>query len=278
MFQPIPVKEDNVFAYKATGKLTDEDYAKFVPEIEKLIDGHGKISLLFELENFKGWGPKSAWQDYRFGKEQDEHFDKIAIVGERAWQRWMTLIANFFTDANIRYYKRDELAQAWDWLRDVDEPVDGTTIEPVPYRNILVPVDFSPHAVFALKRGAKMATQNDAQLTLLHVVDRAVPLDTYDTFGMTPQYAYSEIEQELFDASADRLGNLARESGHPNVKFETLWGFPKTTIVSYAEAQRIDLIITGSHGHHGLERLLGSTASSLASKARCDVLVVKLPT
>jgi len=278
MFQPIPVTEENVFAFKATGKLTDEDYAKFVPELENIIAQHGKISVLFELENFKGWGAKAAWQDYRFGKEQESHFEKIAIVGEKMWQRWMTSIASFFTDADVRYYKRDELAQAWDWLRDVDEPADTTLVDPVPYRNILVPTDFSPHASFALKRALKLATKNDATLTLLHIVDSAVPLDTYDTFGMTPQYAYSEIEQELFDASAQRLQALADGSGYPNVKYETLWGFPKTTILSFAEAQQIDLIIAGSHGRHGLERLLGSTAASLASKARCDVLVVKLPT
>lgn len=277
MFQPIPVIEENIFAFKATGKLTDEDYAQFIPEIEELVQQHGKIKLLLELENFKGWDAKAAWDDYKFGKEQDEHFEKIAIVGEKAWQRWMALLANFFTQADVRYYSRDELAEAWDWLRDANEPVDPTTIEPVPYRNILVPVDFSPHSLFALKRAVKLARRNDAQLTLLHIVDSAVPLDTYDTFGMTPQYAYSEIEQELFDASVERLNQLAQNCGYDKVKAETLWGFPKTTILSYAEAQQSDLIVTGSHGRHGLERLLGSTASSLASKARCDVLVAKLP-
>jgi len=47
--------------------------------------------------------------------------------------------------------------------------------------------------------------------------------------------------------------------------------------LSYAAAQNVDLIVVGSHGRHGLARLLGSTATRIVHNAKCDVIVVRLP-
>ena len=47
-------------------------------------------------------------------------------------------------------------------------------------------------------------------------------------------------------------------------------------ILSQAEAQQSDLIVLGTHGHHGIARLLGSTANAINHNARCDVLAVRI--
>lgn len=60
MFQAIPVREENIFAFKATGKLTDADYQQFLPELTSLINQYGPISLLVELEGFHGWEAKAV--------------------------------------------------------------------------------------------------------------------------------------------------------------------------------------------------------------------------
>jgi universal stress protein A len=49
-------------------------------------------------------------------------------------------------------------------------------------------------------------------------------------------------------------------------------------IPAFAEGAGVDLIVTGSHGPHGLGRLLGSTADGIVHRAHCDVLVARLPT
>ncbi|MEE9491992.1 MAG: universal stress protein [Gammaproteobacteria bacterium] len=56
---------------------------------------------------------------------------------------------------------------------------------------------------------------------------------------------------------------------------EVQWGMPKSGIVSWAREHNTDLIIMGSHGRHGLERLLGSVSSSVLHQSPCDVLVVR---
>lgn len=60
MFQFIPVAERDLFAFRATGKLTDDDYQVFLPQLEELIEARGPISMLMELEDFHGWDAKAA--------------------------------------------------------------------------------------------------------------------------------------------------------------------------------------------------------------------------
>jgi len=52
-------------------------------------------------------------------------------------------------------------------------------------------------------------------------------------------------------------------------------GQSKRSIISWAQERNIDLIVMGSHGRHGVERLLGSVSNAVLHKATCDVLIVK---
>ncbi|MDN5937003.1 MAG: universal stress protein, partial [Nitrosospira sp.] len=54
------------------------------------------------------------------------------------------------------------------------------------------------------------------------------------------------------------------------------WGVPEREIVRIAEEERVDLIVVGSHGRHGLALLLGSTANSVLHHAKCDVMAIRL--
>jgi len=47
-------------------------------------------------------------------------------------------------------------------------------------------------------------------------------------------------------------------------------------ITRYADDKQADLIVIGSHGRHGLQRLLGSTATPVLHNAKCDVLAVRI--
>ena len=66
---------------------------------------------------------------------------------------------------------------------------------------------------------------------------------------------------------AERLGVDAK---HRFLEF----GSTKNEVLRVAEEQKIDLIVTGSHGKHGLALLLGSTAQAILHGAHCDMLIV----
>ncbi|HID45452.1 MAG TPA: hypothetical protein EYP34_06830 [Chromatiaceae bacterium] len=285
MFKFIPVTENNIFAVRVTGKLTDEDYRQFLPELEKLIEDCGPISLMLELENFQGWEPKAAWEDFRFGKEHDKDFARIAIVGRKSWQKWMAAMGDAFTQTKVRFFYRDALQEAWDWLREGNdqqvssaEAVTEPVVEiPQPYRHILVALDFSPNARHALARALELARAHGAVLSLVHAVESTFYLDVgYDPF-MVDSGEFIELDQQIHDRAEAQMKKLSDSLDYPNIRHEVLWGTPKNAVISYAEAQQVDLIVVGSHGRHGIARLLGSTAAAIAHSARCDVFVVRLP-
>jgi len=73
-----------------------------------------------------------------------------------------------------------------------------------------------------------------------------------------------------------RLAKLAEKLA---VTEDRLWlemGSPKSEIIRVAEENKVDLIVVGSHGRHGLGLLLGSTANGVLHHAACDVLAVRL--
>lgn len=287
MFQAIPVKEDNIFAFKAMGKLTDADYHYFLPELTSLIDSYGPISLLIELEDFHGWEAKAAWDDFKFGKDHDKDFIKIAIIGENRWQKWMSIIGNAFGSAffetKVRTFLREDFQDAWDWLRESDNSSEGQSKQHIeakqvqlkPYNNIVVTIDFSPHSDLVLARAIELAQYYNAKLSLIHVIEHFTHMHfEYDL--VMSAYDDGEMDQALFDNSISHLNQVANELNYPKIQQEVLWGSPKSTILSYAAAQNVDLIVTGSHGRHGFARLLGSTANGIVHNAKCDVMVVKL--
>ncbi len=275
MIQPIPAWEDNIFAFRATGKLTHDDYQRFLPTLEALIEDVGKVSILLELENFHGWELAAALDDYRFGKEHDKDFERIAIVGDKDWMHWLAVLARPFIEGEVRYFDHDEIQQAWDWLRHEDENEATATHDEAPpeWKHILAPVDFSPHTEQSLKRATQLARQHNAKLTLLHAVEL---LAVYDDFYDPVIPMNAEMELQLVAFAEKRLEELAHRLGIEYAKRQVIVGTPKAVILNAIVAQKVDLVVIGSHGRKGLSRLLGSTTSAVANAAQCELLSVPI--
>lgn len=110
--------QDNELEVHVEGKLTREDYRLFVPEIETLIEKHGKLRILFDMKNFHGWDMTAIWEDIKFDIHHFGDLEKIAMVGEKKWQEWMSQFCKPFTKAEIRYFQSHEIDQARAWLRE----------------------------------------------------------------------------------------------------------------------------------------------------------------
>lgn len=101
-----------------SGKLTKEDYEQFVPEIESLIQRYGCIRLLFEMRDFHGWTAGALWEDTRFTLKHFRDIERLAIIGQKRWQKGMATFCKPFTKAQIRYFDHAEAAQARQWLHE----------------------------------------------------------------------------------------------------------------------------------------------------------------
>lgn len=109
----------HTLGFKMSGKLHDEDYKKFVPLVDAEIAKEGKVNILAQFHDFQGWDVKALWDDTRFSTTHCMKIKRIALVGEKTWERWMASVCKPFTMARIRYFDSAELDAAKAWLSEV---------------------------------------------------------------------------------------------------------------------------------------------------------------
>ena len=99
-------------------KLTKSDYALFVPQLENLMEKEGAIRVLVEFQHFQGWTIGALWEDTKFGAKHFNDIDRLAIVGDRQWEKHLATFIKPFTKATVRYYDKTEKEEAKNWLRE----------------------------------------------------------------------------------------------------------------------------------------------------------------
>lgn len=143
------------------------------------------------------------------------------------------------------------------------------------YKRILVPVDGSSTSARGLAEAIKLAHDSRARLLLLHVVEEYAILGipeagasigpVLDTLKRTGRATLTRIER-----NARRLG------ARPETKLiEDFSGRVANAIVDQARRWRADVIVMGTHGRRGLDRMfLGSDAELVARYSPVPVLLV----
>lgn len=99
-----------------TGKLHASDYEHFVPLVEQAILKHGKVRVLMQMHNFHGWDAGALWEDVKFDALHFNDIERLAIVGEKTWEKWMEVFCKPFTTASIRYFPSEQAAAARTWI------------------------------------------------------------------------------------------------------------------------------------------------------------------
>ncbi len=118
MYEKIAESSGNVVGYKAVGTITDADNKKLEAEVKALVEKQGNIRTMFDMSQFK-WEKAEAWgSDLKFGSEFKNKIDKMAIVGDKTWEKWMTQLAKHFYARDAKYFKSADIDKAWAWLRE----------------------------------------------------------------------------------------------------------------------------------------------------------------
>ncbi len=112
------VSSGKMLHVRATGKLTKESYGTFVPLVDKQIEEHGKIRVLFEMHDFHGWTAGAIWEDLKFDLKHWRDIERLAIVGESKWEKGMAVFCKPFTAAKIKYFDHTELSEANAWIEE----------------------------------------------------------------------------------------------------------------------------------------------------------------
>jgi nucleotide-binding universal stress UspA family protein len=140
-------------------------------------------------------------------------------------------------------------------------------------KRILVCLDASPRAQLVLETALDLAQRTGARLALL----RAIGLPPEVDQEMLVHAAATVVETMMGRAKTE-LAELAKKI--PPTLFEGVHvhiGTPWDTICREAKSLEVDLVVLGSHGYSGFDRILGTTAAKVVNHCDRSVLVVRQP-
>lgn len=141
-------------------------------------------------------------------------------------------------------------------------------------KKILVPFDGSEYSEKAFEKALEIAAKFESKLTVMTVIQSKVS----DSAGISLA-RLEEIQDEEEDIATTMLKKLEEQAKAKNVSFSIkIIHNPSSSdgIVSFAEANNIDLIVMGSHGRTGFRKIvLGSVANGVLGHAKCPVLITK---
>ena len=142
-------------------------------------------------------------------------------------------------------------------------------------KKILVPTDFSDQASYAFEVALSIARKSGAMLHLYHVIEipdypEITDIIAYRTLGSTN--VLEEIEKKLAQTAE------WEECRDIEIAYSVDFDTPYEKIARKADDEQFDLIVIGSHGRQGIDRILvGSTAEKVIQHAPCLVLTIKEP-
>ncbi|MFB6206013.1 MAG: universal stress protein [Haloglomus sp.] len=140
------------------------------------------------------------------------------------------------------------------------------------YDTVLVPTDGSAGARGAIEEACDLAAMADASVHGLYVVD------TRD-YSALPESTWVTLEEDLEAAGDAALATVDEVAAERDVEAVTTLrhGVPHAEILDYAEDVEADVVVMGTHGRSGLDRvLLGSVAEKVIRSTEVPVHVVRL--
>ncbi|MFT7235272.1 MAG: universal stress protein A [Methylophagaceae bacterium] len=140
------------------------------------------------------------------------------------------------------------------------------------YQHILLAIDTSEQSTKICDKAASLAKQNQATLSLCHLVKTPSSDLTYEGINNVT----IEMQADLLECATRHIRTIATALKISENQQWVEFGNPSYDIVRLADEHKTDLIVIGSHGRHGLQLLLGSTANAVLHRAQCDVLAVRL--
>ena len=145
----------------------------------------------------------------------------------------------------------------------------------VEFKSVVVATDGSKWSASAASEAIGLAKRNSAKLTALAVVPAELAMPTDIDFATIAREKLADQEMQAAEKNARAVKEAAQKEGVDAQAF-VMSGKPADAITEIAKDQKADLVIVGSHGRTGLDRLLmGSVAERVIVLASCAVLVVK---
>jgi hypothetical protein len=99
------------------GKVTDHDLREAIALMRDDLEQRGKTRVLERIEHFTGIEPKALWTDLTVATPLARKITHAAVVADAAWIRGAMHLARFFTKAEVKAFRLDEMEQARAWIQ-----------------------------------------------------------------------------------------------------------------------------------------------------------------
>ena len=109
--------QGDLLALRVSGKFTNGDFDQYRELVRERVKAYGKVRLYFEMIAFNGWRAESFLETGMFDLIHRREFQKVAMVGEKEWQRWAALAADVVKAGKVQYFPLSERWQAMQWLQ-----------------------------------------------------------------------------------------------------------------------------------------------------------------
>ncbi|UEC41936.1 MAG: Universal stress protein [Methanothrix sp.] len=139
---------------------------------------------------------------------------------------------------------------------------------------ILVATDGSAASMAAVKKGIDLAKATGAEVFAVYVVDEVAVENAVRVFGAERK----ELEAKLLATGEKAKVEIKKMADEAGVAVETAItsGVPANSIIEFAKAKGVDMIVMGGHGQGGVTKfIIGSVVKNVLYRATCPVLVVR---
>jgi hypothetical protein len=106
---------EKVLGYKISGDMTKADLQTLVPALASAAEAQGSVSVLFDLTGFDREKLTALSSDVDFGRQLQGKIDKMALVGNKKWEHYLTKLAAPLDANDSKFFETDN--DAWSWLQ-----------------------------------------------------------------------------------------------------------------------------------------------------------------
>jgi nucleotide-binding universal stress UspA family protein len=147
----------------------------------------------------------------------------------------------------------------------------------IPFRTILLAADFFENSLAAFRVACALARADGTRVHVLNVMEPNYVPESPVYFGQqTIRYRATERDPSEHESLQQRLREIYVPDQPLDVDYQTVEGKATDEILRAADEVGADLVVMGTHGREGLNRLLaGSIAETVLRKARCPVLALR---
>jgi hypothetical protein len=123
MLKQRTIPDSNILELTVDGKITHEELADIGAQLDRILLEHDQVRILEVVHQVGLIEPRALWEDLRLAKKHMKRLSHLAVVADQKWVEWMTAAIKPFIPTDVRFFHRDEIEQARQWLQEAPDEV-----------------------------------------------------------------------------------------------------------------------------------------------------------